>query len=127
MKKPTVIASPLREKSFNFAIRIYKLSQYLVNEKKEYVISRQIMKSGTNPGAMVREAIGAESGSDFVHKLAVGRKEMEETQYWLELLLATDQISKKEFDSIYSDSIEILKMLTSSILTKKKNMGIASK
>ncbi|MEZ4952206.1 MAG: four helix bundle protein [Saprospiraceae bacterium] len=124
MKKLNATPSPLREKTFNFAVRIYKLNQYLVNEKKEYIISKQIMKSGTNPGAMVRESNSAESGSDFIHKLSVAKKETGETQYWLELLRAVELISDKEFNSLYADTEEIFKMLTSSILTKKKNMSI---
>jgi four helix bundle protein len=124
MKKLNTTPSPLREKTFNFAVRIYKLNQYLVNEKKEYIISKQIMKSGTNPGAMVRESNSAESGSDFIHKLSVAKKETGETQYWLELLRAVELISDKEFNSLYADTVEIFKMLTSSILTKKKNMSI---
>ena len=124
MKKLDTKHSPLREKTFDFSVRIYKLNQYLVNEKKEYVISKQIMKSGTNPGAMVREANSAESGSDFIHKLSVAKKETGETQYWLELLKAVNLISEKEFESLYADTEEKFKMLTSSILTKKKNMSI---
>lgn len=80
------------------------------------------MRSGTNPGAMVREANNVESGMDFVHKLGVAQKETRETQYWLELLKATDYISEEEFKSIYSDTEEVMKLLRSSILTKKKNL-----
>jgi four helix bundle protein len=123
MKKTNIKYDPLRIKSFEFAVRIYNLNQYLINEKKEYIISKQIMKSGTNPGAMIREAANAESGVDFIHKLAIAKKETGETQYWLELLHATNQISQKEFDSLYTDSNEIFKLLSSSILTKKKNIG----
>lgn len=123
MKKTNVKQDPLRIKSFEFAVRIYKLNQFLVKEKKEYIISKQIMRSGTNPGAMIREAANAESGVDFIHKLAIAKKETGETQYWLELLHATNHISQKEFDSLYADSNEIFKLLSSSILTKKKNIG----
>lgn len=123
MKKTNIKYDPLRIKSFEFAVRIYNLNQHLINEKKEYIISKQIMKSGTNPGAMIREAANAESGIDFIHKLAIAKKETGETQYWLELLHATNQISQKEFDSLYTDSNEIFKLLSSSILTKKKNIG----
>lgn len=123
MKKTVIKQDPLRTKSFEFTVRIYKLNQYLVNEKKEYIISKQIMRSGTNPGAMIREAANAESGVDFIHKLAIAKKETSETQNWLELLHATNHISQKEFDSLYTDSNEIFKLLTSSILTKKKNIS----
>ncbi|MCB9315334.1 MAG: four helix bundle protein [Lewinellaceae bacterium] len=115
--------SPLREKSFLLAIRIVRLCRILVEEKKEYVISKQLVRSGTNPGAMVREAANAESGLDFIHKLAIAQKETGETQYWLELMHATDVLSEKEFQSIFADTEEIMKLLRSSILTKKKNLA----
>ena len=115
---------PLGEKTLLFAIRIVKLSRYLIEQKKEFALSNQVLRSGTNPGAMVREAKNAESGADFVHKLAVAQKEIAETQYWLELLLRTNYISQAGFDSIYADSVEILKILTSSIRTKKANLKI---
>jgi four helix bundle protein len=116
-------SSPLREKTLNFAIRIVRLYQFL-SKKNEFVLSKQILKSGTNPGAMVREASNAESGMDFIHKLGIAQKELSETQYWLELLFKTDYVSKTEFDSIYKDSDEIMRMIRSSILTKKKNMAV---
>ncbi|MFN4254660.1 MAG: four helix bundle protein [Saprospiraceae bacterium] len=114
----------LREKSFQLAVRIVKLHKYLTNEKKEFAISKQILRSGTNPGAMVRESENAESGVDFIHKLSVAQKEVGETQYWLELLFATDQLSETEFQSIHADTEEIMRLLRSSILTKKKNLGL---
>ena len=91
---------PLSEKSMKLAIRIVNLSRYLNSEKKEFVISRQISRSGTNPGAMVREAKNAESGLDFIHKLGIAQKEVGETQFWLELLFQTEYISKNEFDFV---------------------------
>ena len=94
MKSIKTKNDPLREKTLNFAIRIYRLNQYLINEKKEFTISKQILKSGTNPGAMVREAASAESANDFIHKMAIAKKETGETQYWLELLLKTNKISQ---------------------------------
>ncbi len=116
--------SPLREKLFRLAIRIVKLYQHLKNEKKEFTLSKQILRSGTNPGAMVREAGNAESSMDFVHKLAIAQKELGETQYWLDLLKATNYLSEEEHKSIYSDSEEVMKMVRSSIHTKKKNLKI---
>jgi len=116
--------SPLMAKTFLFAIRIIKLNSFLTEQKREFVISKQITRSGTNPGAMVREADHAESGPDFIHKLAVAQKETGETQYWLELLHATAYLTDAEFDSLYADTEEIMKMLTSSIKTKKKNMAL---
>ncbi|MFK7950206.1 MAG: four helix bundle protein [Saprospiraceae bacterium] len=114
----------LKEKSFDFAVRIVRLSQFLVSTKQEYVMSKQILRAGTNPGAMVRESKNAESDKDYVHKLSIGQKEIGETMYWLELLEATDYLMPKEFESIYNDAEEVLKLLTSSIKTKKRNMGL---
>jgi four helix bundle protein len=112
---------PLGEKSFNFAIRIVKLYRYLTEEKREFILSKQILRSGTNPGAMVREAVYAESADDFIHKLSVARKEVSETQYWLDLLLAGQFLSETEHQSMFADSEQIIKLLTSSIKTKRKN------
>lgn len=111
---------PLWEKSFHLSVRIVKLYKYLAIEKREFVMSKQILKSGTSPGALIREARNAESTKDFIHKLAIAQKEAGETLYWLELLHATDFISEPEFNSIYSDTQEVMKLLRSSILTKKK-------
>ncbi len=112
---------PLRKKTFLFALRMVKLYHFLTAEKKEYVMSKQLLRAGTNPGAMVREADNAESPADFIHKLSIGQKEIAETQYWLEFLYASDFLNLKEFQSLHSDATEILKMLRSSILTKKQN------
>lgn len=116
--------NPLQEKSFNLALRMVKLYQYLTNEKKEYILSKQIMRSGTNPGAMVHESINAESGQDFIHKLSIALKETSETQYWLKLLYRSGYITETEFNSIFADTVEVGKILTSSIKTKKKNLII---
>ena len=110
----------MKEKTLKFAIRIVNLYRFLVNEKKEYVLSKQILKSGTNPRAMTREVANAESGKDFIPKLAIAQKENGETQFWLELLFVTNFISEKEFNSLYSDCDEIGRIITSSIKTKKE-------
>lgn len=114
--------SPLKEKSFAFAVRVVNFYKFLVSEKKEYVLSKQLLRAGTNPGAMVREAFNAESDKDFIHKLSIGQKEIGETIYWLELLRATNYIFEKEFMSLNKDATEVMKLLRSSILTKKKNL-----
>ena len=114
--------SILKEKSFKFAIRIVNLYKFLCEIKKEFVISKQILKSGTSVGAQAREAEYAESKADFVHKMAILQKEINETIYWLELLLATDYISKADFESLNADAVEILKIGTSSIKTAKSNL-----
>jgi four helix bundle protein len=87
-------------------------------------MSKQILRCGTNPGAMVREAARAESGLDFIHKLSIAQKESAETKYWLELLAATGFITQVEFDSLLTNIEEVLKLITKSILTKKKNLEI---
>jgi four helix bundle protein len=113
--------NPLKEKSFALAIRIVKLYQYLTEMKKEFIMSKQLLRSGTNPGAMVREAENAESSNDFIHKLSIALKETGETLYWLELLHFSGFLSEHEYKSIHSDTTEIGKLLTSSIKTKKRN------
>jgi four helix bundle protein len=115
--------SPLRNKSLAIAIRIVRLNQFLVSQKNEFIMSKQLLRCGTNPGAMIREAGNAESGMDFIHKLAIGQKELGETQYWLELLFKTDYISETEYKSILSDTEEVMRMIRSSTITKKKNIN----
>jgi four helix bundle protein len=115
---------PLREKSFGLAVRIVSLYKQLTEEKREFIMSKQLLRCGTNPGAMVREAANAESAMDFIHKLGVAQKETGETQFWLELLHTTGYINDLDFESFYSDSEEIMRLIRSSILTKKKNLGI---
>ena len=114
----------LKDKSFLFAIRIVHLYKYLHEENKEYIMSKQVMRSGTSVGAMVREAEHSESKTDFIHKLAIAQKEINETLYWLELLQETKNISNKEFESIYLDATEIIKLITSSIKTAKSTLTI---
>jgi four helix bundle protein len=109
----------LREKSFRFAVRIVNLYKHLCEEKKAFVLSKQALRSGTSVGAMVREAEHSESKADFIHKMAIAQKEMNETIYWLELMHETAYLSDKEFESLNSDATELIKMLTSSIKTAK--------
>lgn len=111
--------SILREKSFNFALRSIKLSKYLQSEHKEYILSKQVLRSGTSIGALVREAQYAQSKADFLHKLTIALKEANETEYWLLLLSESNYIDKKMFNSIYPDIKELLKLLISSTKTIK--------
>lgn len=113
----------VKNKSFAFAVRVVKLYQYLISEKKEFVLSKQFLRSGTSVGAMVREAEHAETKKDFVHKMAIAQKEINETIYWLELLQATDFLSKIEFENINNDAIEIIKLITSIIKATKTNIN----
>ena len=112
----------IKDKSFDFAIRIIKLYQYLCIEKKEFILSKQLLRSGTSIGAMVREAEHAESKNDFIHKFAIAQKEANESIYWLELLKATDYLNDKEFENINSDAIAILKLITSILKTTKNQL-----
>jgi four helix bundle protein len=109
----------VKEKSFLFAIRIVKLYKFLCDEKKEFVLSKQVLRSGTSVGAMVREAEHAESLNDFTHKMAIAQKEINETLYWLELLYQTDFLKKEQFESINENALEIIKLITSIIKTSK--------
>ncbi|MDR2912373.1 MAG: four helix bundle protein [Alistipes sp.] len=111
--------SVLKKKSFKFAVRIVNLYKHLSESKKEFVLSKQILKSGTAVGAMVCEAEHSESKADFIHKMAVAQKESNETIYWLNLMVETEYVSKHEFESIHDDAVEIIKMITSSIKTVK--------
>lgn len=111
------------QKSFDFAVRIVKLYQYLCNSKKEFVISKQLLRSGTAVGALVREAQNAESKQDFIHKLGIAQKECDESIYWIEILVHTDYLSDNESQSIKNDAVELLKILRSAILTSKKSLN----
>jgi len=113
----------IKNKSFEFAIRIVKLYQFLCNDKKEFVLSKQLLRSGTSIGAMVSEAEHSESKADFVHKLAIAQKEINETIYWLELLNATEYLTKQQFESINNDAVEIIKLITSIIKSTKSNIN----
>ncbi len=113
--------SILKEKSFAFSVRIINLYKYLAESKKEYVLSKQLLRSGTAIGALIRESRNAESKMDFVHKLGIAQKECDETIYWLELLKETNYISAPEFNSLNKNADELLKILKSSILTAKRN------
>ena len=111
----------IKVKSFEFALRIIKLYKYLIGQKKEFVLSKQLLRSGTAVGALIRESEHAESKSDFIHKLSVALKETNETEYWIELLHKSDFIDEKSFQSIKADIIELLKLLTAIIKTSKNN------
>ena len=110
----------IKTKSFEFALRIVKLTKLLIDDKKEYVISKQLIRSGTAVGALVREAEQAESKKDFIHKLSIALKEANETEYWLELLYKSDYLEENGFNSISIDLKELLKLLTAIIKTSKK-------
>lgn len=107
------------KQSFKFAARIVNLYKYLTTDKKEFVLSKQLLRSGTAVGALVREAQNAESKADFIHKLGIAQKECDESIYWLELLVETEFLRPEEFESIKADAESLLKMIRSAIITTK--------
>ena len=111
----------LEEKTYSFALRIIKAYNYLT-DKNEYVLSKQLLRSGTSIGANCREATYAQSKMDFVNKLSIALKETNETIYWLELLHDSHYITDTSFESIHDDGLEILKLLISIIKTSKNNV-----
>ena len=111
--------SILKDRSYAFAILIVKLSQLLVNERKEYVLSKQLLRSGTAIGALIREAEFAQSKADFIHKMSISLKEANESLYWLDLLKDTNYIDKEQYQIHYKLNKELVAMLVSSIKTSK--------
>jgi four helix bundle protein len=114
--------NPLKDKSYFFALKIVRLSQDLVSNKKEYILSKQILRSGTSVGALIREGEFAASRADFINKLTVALKEANETDYWLMLLKDTDYINEERFIALQSECKELIAMLVSSINTVKNRM-----
>lgn len=110
-------------KSYVFALRIIKLYKHLLAEQKEYVLSKQILRSGTAIGALVKEAEHAQSKADFINKMNIALKEANETEYWLMLLKDSDYLDERSFQSIHSDSSELIKLLASIVKTSKQNNG----
>ena len=112
----------IQQKSFLFAVRIINLYKYLTTKKKEFVLSKQILRSGTSIGANIEESIGGRSDKEFLFKLEISYKEARETIYWLKLLKETEYISISEFESIYAEAEEICKILAKIIITLKGKM-----
>jgi four helix bundle protein len=109
----------IQEKSFAFAVRLVKLYKYLCDEKREFVLSKQLLRSGTSIGANVEEAIGGHSGKDFIFKLSIAYKEARETIYWLKLLQAASFLSEEQAKSVLKDAEEICKILGKIQITAK--------
>ena len=118
MKQTNVIA----EKSKAFALRIIRLARYLNGEKRETVLCRQILRSGTSVGANIREASRGQSRADFYTKLTIALKEADETAYWLELLHESEYIPTKAYDSLYADCQELIRLLTAITRTIRKDL-----
>jgi len=111
----------LSSKSFDFALRIIKLYKYLTKEKKEYILSKQALRSGTAIGALISEAEFAQSKADFINKMYVSLKEANETRYWLKLLVQSEYITTEMFHSILPDIEVLIRLLVASTKTAKKN------
>ena len=109
----------IKEKSFAFAIDIVKIYKTLVNKHREFVMSKQLLRSGTAIGALYREAEYAESKKDFIHKMGIAQKECNETLYWLELLNETDYLDKTSFKKLYEKAQELMRLITSIIRSSK--------
>ena len=112
-----------RSKSKKFAVRIVKIYKYLCDDKKEYVLSKQLLRSGTSIGANLAEAEFGISKKDFLAKVYIALKECAETQYWLELLYETEYLSQAEFESIKTDCLELRKMLTATTKTVSSRLN----
>ena len=122
MKKDNLI----QDKSYNFAIRIVKLYQYLVKEKQEFILSKQILRCGTSIGANIEEAIGGQSKKDFLAKITIAYKEARETHYWIRLLFDTGYINNQTKDELLNDVETILKIINSIQKTIKKTLVISN-
>ncbi|MBL0013876.1 MAG: four helix bundle protein [Flavobacterium sp.] len=112
-------SNAIKEKSFSFALEIVAVYKYLCFEKREFVLSKQILRSGTSIGANIREAEHAESKADFIHKLSIALKEANETEYWLDLLYQSEYLNVSQFQNIKDQITQQLKLLTSIINTTK--------
>jgi four helix bundle protein len=111
----------LLDKSFAFAVRVVRAYKYLVEEKKEFVISKQLLRSGTSIGANSEEAVGGQSKADFISKISIAYKEARETKYWIRLLKATDYLDESQAESLLNDLDEILKIIGKIQITSKTN------
>ena len=113
----------VKDKSFVFAIRVARLYKLLCKDRQEYVLSKQVLRSGTAIGALIRESEHAQSTADFINKLSIALKEANETEYWLMLLYEAEYLTKVEYDSIIKDCRELLRLLISIIKKTKENNG----
>ena len=112
--------SIVKDKSKKFAVRIVRLYQYLSEEKRELVLSKQLLRAGTSVGANVREALQGQSKADFIAKMSISLKEINETEYWLELLFETGYLDAAQYESIANDCKEVAKLLTSIVKTSRQ-------
>jgi len=117
------LKSVVGEKSFTFAVRVVNLYRYLCGEKKEFTLSKQLLRSGTSIGANIREALHGQSKKDFLSKIGIALKEANETQYWIELMAATGYLTAEQKDSMWNDCDEIIRLLVSIAKTTKENLA----
>ena len=110
------------DKAKAFGVRIVRMYQWLCEEKKEYVLSKQCLRSGTSIGANLSEGMNGQSRADFVAKMHIALKEAYETEYWLELMQETDYLEENVYESLHNDCVELIKLLTSSIKTNKEKL-----
>lgn len=115
--------NPIKDKSLNFAIQVIEFCKILQSDKKEFVLSKQLLRSGTAIGALYREAEHAESKKDFIHKLAIAQKECNETMYWCELLEKTNYMDSDTFALLNNNAVELIRLLTSIIKTAKASIN----
>jgi|SRR5215813_11630631 len=127
MRNESKSESIIAKKAYSFALDIIKLYKRLITDKKEFVLSKQILRSGTSIGANINEALAGQSKRDFVHKLAIALKESRETSYWLNLLKDSDFITSSDFDLLNSACNEIIKILNSVIITTKEKYFATTK
>lgn len=114
------------KKAFDFSIRVIKLYKYLTKEKKEYILSKQVLRSGTSVGANIKEALYGQSTKDYIHKMNISLKEAGETEYWLELLIETGYIDRKQGEDLLEDCVELIKMLVSIVKTSRGKLEVKS-
>ena len=112
----------VKDKSFAFAVRIVRLCRFLADEKREYILSKQLLRSGTSIGANIREALQGQSKRDFLSKIGIALKEANESLYWIELLGASELITQSQKESIWKDCNELVSILVSIVKTTKKNL-----
>jgi len=115
--------NPVRDKSFDFASDVVKLYKLLTEKRREFILSKQLLRSGTSIGANIREAYNGFSKKDFIHKLSISQKECDESRYWLELLHENDYVTKDEYGLLYNEATQILKLIKSIITATKRNMN----
>lgn len=115
--------SQTKSRSFDFAVRVVELYKVLSGERKEFVLSRQLLRSGTSIGANVAEALSSFSPKEYASKFSIARKEAAETIYWLDLLYQTKYLTQEEYSTLYEDAVILMKMISATVITMQKRLG----